>query len=285
MSSVYRLDILAALKASSAAPFKEGSCNTVVFWVSNLDRSKLMPPNVTEIAAGVYRISTFHPEFGIQFNQFLIADDEPFLMHTGMKKMFSATLDGVSSVIDPAKLRWIGFSHFESDECGALNEWLKIAPLAQAVCSIVGAVVMVNDFADRPPRALADNEVLQIGRRRLQFLSTPHVPHCWDAGLFFETTDRTLLCSDLFFHPGDPEPLTESDVLGRARESILQNLTGPMANDMPYTAYTDATLRRLADLNSQTLALMHGSSFKGNGRQQIHELASVLRELIGRGVA
>ena len=243
-----------------------------------------MPPNVTEIAAGVYRISTFHPEFGIQFNQFLIADDEPFLMHTGMKKMFSTTLEGVSSVIDPTQLRWIGFSHFESDECGALNEWLKIAPRAQAVCSFVGAVVMVNDFADRLPRPLADNEVLQIGRHRLQFLATPHVPHCWDAGLFFETTDRTLLCSDLFFHPGDPEPLTESGVLDRARDSIAQNLAGPLANDMPYTAYTDATLRRLAELNPQTLAVMHGSSYKGNGREQIFSLAAALKEFIGSGV-
>ncbi|MGH7811829.1 MAG: MBL fold metallo-hydrolase, partial [Candidatus Binatia bacterium] len=114
--------------------------------------------------------------------------------------------------------------------------------------------------------------------------STPHVPHCWDAGLFFETGERTLLCSDLFFHPGDPEPLTKSDVLGRAQESILQNLSGPMANDMPYTARTDATLRRLAELNPQTLALMHGSTFRGNGRQQILELATVLKELIGKGV-
>jgi flavorubredoxin len=244
-----------------------------------------MPTHVTEIAANVFRISTFHPEFAIQFNQFLVVDDEPFLMHTGMKKMVSATLEGVASILDPAKLRWIGFSHFESDECGALNEWLKIAPQAQAVCSFVGAVVMVNDFADRPARALSDGEILQTGRNRLQFLSTPHVPHCWDAGLFFETVERTLLCSDLFFHPGDPEPLTESDVLERARESILQNLPGPMANDMPYTAHTDATLRRLAELNPQTLALMHGSSFRGNGRQQILDLGAVLKELIGKGVA
>jgi flavorubredoxin len=244
-----------------------------------------MPTHVTDIAANVFRISTFHPEFAVQFNQFLVADDDPFLMHTGMKKMFSATLEGVASVLDPAKLRWVGFSHFEPDECGALNEWLKIAPQAQAVCSFVGAVVMVNDFADRPARALSDGEILDTGHHRLQFFSTPHVPHCWDAGLFFETGERTLLCSDLIFHPGDPEPLTESDVLGRARESILQNLSGPLANDMPYTAHTDATLRRLAELNPQTLALMHGSTFRGNGRQQILDLATVLKELIGKGVA
>src|SRR4029453_13238379 len=241
-----------------------------------------MQAKVTEIALNVFRISTFHPEFGIQFNQFLVADEQPFLMHTGMKKMFAVTLEGVSSILDPAKLRWIGFSHFESDECGALNEWLKVAPQAQAVCSSVGALVMVNDFADRPPRPLADGEILDIGTRRLQFLATPHVPHCWDAGLFFETVDGTLLCSDLFFHPGDPEPLNDSGVLDRARESILQNLTGPMSKDMHYTSYTDATLRRLADLNPRTLALMHGSSFRGNGRKEIRELASVIKDTIGK---
>ena len=146
-------------------------------------------------------------------------------MHTGMRKMFATTLEAVASVIDPAKLRWIGFSHFESDECGALNEWLQAAPAAQAVCSFVGAVVMVNDFADRPPRPLANGEVLATGRHRLQFLATPHVPHCWDAGLFFEEGERILLCSDLFFHPGDPEPVTSGDVLARAREAIVQNLS------------------------------------------------------------
>jgi flavorubredoxin len=151
--------------------------------------------------------------------------------------MFPATLEGVASVLDPASLRWLGFSHFESDECGALNEWLRLAPRAQAVCSFVGAMVMVNDFADRPARSLKDEEVLAIGRRRLRFLSTPHVPHGWDAGLFFEETDRTLFCSDLFFHGGDPEPLTESDIVGRARVAILEG-SGPDA-ETPFTLYTD----------------------------------------------
>jgi flavorubredoxin len=239
-----------------------------------------MKSKVTEVAAGVYRISTFHPDFGLQFNQFLIDDDEPFLMHTSLKKMFPVTLAGVSSVVDPSKVRWIGFSHFESDECGALNEWLRVAPHAQAACSFVGAQVMVNDFADRPARALADGDVLEIGRHRLQFLSTPHVPHCWDAGMFFETLDRTLLCSDLFFRPGDVEALTEGDVVGPAREAIVRNQAGPMANDMPYTAHTDGTLRRLAALTPRTIALMHGSTFRGDGEQALLGLAAVLAETL-----
>jgi flavorubredoxin len=240
-----------------------------------------MKPTVTEIAPDVYRISTFHPEFGIQFNQFLVRDDEPFLMHTGMRKMFAATREGVASVIDPASLRWIGFSHFEPDECGALNDWLAVAPRAQAVSGFVGVMVMLNDFAERAARALADGEVLETGRRRLRYLATPHLPHGWDAGFFFEETERTFLCSDLFFQPGDPEPLIESDVVGPAREAIVQGSAGPLANDMPYTASTDRTLRRLASLKPRTLAIMHGSSFRGDGERAVLDLADVIRDTIG----
>lgn len=240
-----------------------------------------MKSTVTEIAKDTYRISTFHPDFRIQINQFLVVDDEPFLMHTALRKMFPVTREAVASVTDPTKLRWIGFSHFESDECGALNHWLAIAPRAQAVCSFVGAMVMVNDFADRPARPLKDDEVLETGKHRLRFISTPHVPHCWDAGLFFDEGERTLMCSDLFFHPGDPEPVAESDVVGRAQASIVEGLSGPMANDMPYTPYTDATLRRLAALQPRTLALMHGSTFRGDGAKAILDLARVLKETLG----
>ena len=241
-----------------------------------------MTTTVNEIARDVYRISTFAPDYGIQFNQFLVTDDEPFLMHTGFKKMFAATRDAVASVLEPARLRWIGFSHFESDECGALNEWLATAPASQAVCSFVGATVSVNDFAVRPARALADDEVLQTGRHRLRFLATPHVPHCWDAGLFFVETSRTLLCSDLFFQPGDPAPITTADLVGAARAAIVAGQSGPLAKDMPYTPYTDATLQRLADLKPQTLAIMHGSSFSGDGERAVRELAQVIRETLSK---
>ena len=240
-----------------------------------------MKSTVTEIAKDTNRISTIHPDFRIQINQFLVVDDEPFLMHTAFRKMFPVTREAVASVTDPTKLRWIGFSHFESDECGALNHWLAIAPRAQAVCSFVGAMVMVNDFADRPARPLKDGEVLETGKHPLRFIATPHVPHCWDAGLFFDEHERTLMCSDLFFHPGDPEPVTESDVVGRAQASIVEAFSGPMANDMPYTPYTDATLRRLAALQPRTLALMHGSTFHGDGAKAILDLARVLAETLG----
>jgi flavorubredoxin len=241
-----------------------------------------MRASVTEIAPDTYRISTFHPDYQIQMNQFLIVDDEPFLMHTGLRKSFAITRDGVASVIDPAKVRWIGYSHFEPDECGALNEWLATAPASQAVCSVVGAIVMLADFADRPPRPLVNDEVLSIGRHRLRFLATPHVPHCWDAGLYFDETARTLLCSDLFFQPGDPAPLVEAGIVEAARAAIELGLDSPLANDMPYTPYTRATFDRLAALSPRTLAAMHGSSYRGDGGAAVRGLASAVDDLLGR---
>ncbi len=241
-----------------------------------------MQSTITEIAPDTYRISTFHPDFGIQFNQFLIKDDEPFLMHTGFKRMFQTTLDAVSSIIAPADLRWIGFSHFEPDECGALNEWHGVAPRSQAVCSVVGAMVCLNDYADRAPRALADGEILEIGRHRLRFLATPHVPHGWDAGLYFDETEKTLLCSDLFFQPGDPVPLIESGIAELARDVMQASLNGPLARDMPYTAFTDDVFQRLAALEPTTLAIMHGSSYRGDGRKAILDLAASARDLLSK---
>jgi flavorubredoxin len=240
-----------------------------------------MQSTVTEIAPDTFRLSTFHPDFGIQFNQFVIADDEPFLMHTGMKRMFPLTLAAVRQVLDPATLRWIGYSHFEPDECGALNEWTAVAPRVQAVTGFVGATVMLQDFADRPPRTLADGEVLPIGRHRLRYLATPHVPHGWDAGFFFDETERTLFCSDLFFQPGDPEPLIEAGIVARARQAIQEGRNGPLANDMPYTAATDRALERLAALAPRTLATMHGSSYRGDGAVALRELAGVIAAELG----
>lgn len=240
-----------------------------------------MISTTTEIAPDVYRISTFHPDYGMQFNQFLVADDEPLLVHTGFRAMFPATLAGVSRVIDPSTLRWVGFSHFESDECGALNSWLAVAPRATPVCSTVGAMVSVNDFAERAARPLVDGECLDTGRRRVRFLATPQVPHGWDAGMFFEETGGVLFCSDLFFHPGDPEPLVESGIVERARDAVHAGMSSPLANDLPYTSYTDATLQRLADLQPRVLAVMHGSSFRGDGAAALRGLAAVLAEALG----
>jgi flavorubredoxin len=237
----------------------------------------------TEIAPDVYRISTYVPEANLQFNQFLVKDDEPFLYHTGMRGIFPVVHEAVARIVMPKDIRWIGFSHFEVDECGALNEWLKVAPVAQTVCSQVGAVVNLNDFAKRLPRGLAADEVFSTGKYRFRFRSTPHLPHGWDAGVFFEETQRTLFCSDLFHQNGDVEPLTESDIVERSRRALIEYQGGFLMDYMPFTLKTERLLNEIATLRPQTLAAMHGSTFVGNGAQALHDLGCVMREVYSEG--
>ena len=237
---------------------------------------------ITEVAPDIYRISTFISEADLQFNQFLVLDDEPLLFHTGMKGIFPLVRDAVATLIEPSKIRWIGFSHFEADECGSLNEWQTLAPNSTAVCSLVGKLVSVDDCAAiRPARGMTDGEVLATGKYRFRFVQTPHVPHCWDAGLLFEETNKTLLCSDLFHQNVDVEPQTSSDVVGRFMQMLQDYQKGPLANYMPYTTETDQILQRVAALKPKTLATMHGSTFVGDGERAIGDLAKVMKEVLG----
>ena len=237
---------------------------------------------ITEIAPDMFRISTFIPDVNLQFNQFLVRDEQPLLFHTGMKSLFPVVRDAVATLLDPATIRWISFSHFEADECGALAEWQTLAPEATAVCTLVAKLVSVDDvLALRPAQALADGEVLSTGKYRFRLLQTPHVPHCWEASLLFEETSGTLLCSDLFHQTGDVEPSTSADVVGRFKQTLVEYQQGPFANYLPYTAYTEPTLQRLAALKPRTIATMHGSTFVGDGAQAITDLAQVIREVLG----
>jgi flavorubredoxin len=237
---------------------------------------------VAEIAPDHYSISIYVREFNLRFNHFLIKDDEPLLFHTGMKKMFPLVRDAVARVIDPSSLRWISFSHFEADECGALNEWLALAPHAQPVCGLVGAQVSVNDFALRQARVMGHDEILKTGKYRLRLRETPHVPHNWEAIVLFEEVTSTLLCSDLFTHEGDVEAVTESDIVDRAKRALIEGQKGPFANAYPYTPLTEPILRGLADLRPKQLALMHGSAFAGDGERALQDLAVVMREVLGQ---
>jgi len=180
-----------------------------------------MESRISEIADGLYRLSTYVPGIappaGFTFNQFLIAGDEPLMFHTGLRRMFALTRDAVSRLIPPERLRWIAFGHFEADECGALNEWLAIAPQAQAAHGHTGCMVSINDMADRAPRALRDGETIDLGGgKRVRFIDTPHTPHGWDAGVLYEESTQTLLCGDLFTQLGDGPALTDGDVVGPA---------------------------------------------------------------------
>jgi len=235
---------------------------------------------ITEVAPDLFRIATFVEPFNLQFSQFLVRDEEPLLFHTGPRALFAVVREAVASLIDLQSLRWIGFSHFEADECGTLPEWQSLAPQSMAVCSMVGKLVSVDDcLALRPAKGMTDGEVLQTGKYRFRFLATPHVPHCWEAGLLFEETQRTLLCSDLFHQAGDVEPVAQSDVIGRCRHVLLEYQKGPLANYIPYCTLTDATLKRLATLQPKTLATMHGSVYAGDGSRALHNLAAVFQEV------
>ena len=215
-----------------------------------------------EIAAGVYRVSVFLPQAqggaGFMFNHFLIVGDEPMLFHCGLRKMFPLVSEAVGKIIPIQKLRWLGFGHFEADECGSMNEWLAASPHAQVTHGAVGCRVSISDMADRPPRMLADGEIVDLGSKRVRYIDTPHVPHGWDAGVVFEETTGTLLCGDLFTRLGGGPPLTGNDIVGPAMEAedffALTSL-GPT---------TGPNIRKLTELRPTTLALMHGSAFRGD---------------------
>lgn len=239
-----------------------------------------MNTQVDEIAPDLFRISTYIAKFDLQFNQFLVRDVEPLLFHTGMKGMFELIHQAVEKIIDPASLRWISFSHFEADECGSLNSWLAIAPQAKPVCGIIGATININDLTDHRAQVLAEGDVLVTGKNRFRFLETPQVPHGWDAGLLFEETGKTLFCSDLFLQNGNVEPSTELDVLGRAKQSLLGFEASPLADSTPYTAKTEGTLHRLANLEPQRLATMHGSTYVGDGGSALRNLAVMMKDVL-----
>jgi flavorubredoxin len=228
---------------------------------------------IDEIADGIYRISTASEVIpgGFTFNQFLILDDEPLLFHTGLRGTFVSVQEAIGRVMPVEKLRYVSFSHVEADECGALNQFLAVAPRAVPVCSRTAAMVSVNDLADRPPRPMADGETLRLGRHVVQWHDTPHLPHSWESGLMTESTTRTLLCGDLLTHAGaDVPPVTESDILGPSegmRAAMNYYSQAQAAADM---------IRKLAESRPRTLALMHGSSWKGDGKKLLDALAGLL---------
>jgi flavorubredoxin len=196
--------------------------------------------------------------------------------------MFPALREAVGSLIDPTKLRHVAWSHFESDECGALNHWLELAPQAQPVCTLVGKLVSVDDFAIRPARGMTADEVLTTGKYRFRFYRSPHLPHGWDAGVLFEETRKTLFCSDLFHHFGNVAPVTSSDLIEPSRKAMLQLQQGPLEGYIPYTRQSEGVLRSLAELKPETLAVMHGSSYVGKGDQLLTGLAGVIKDVFDR---
>ena len=229
-----------------------------------------MATTVDEIAPSIYRMSTLVPEIGPEgftFNQFLIDDEEPLLFHTGHRSMFPSVCEAIERVLPVSSLRWITFGHVESDECGSMNEFLAAAPSAQIAHGALGCLVSLEEMADRSPRALADGDVLEVGAKHLRHIDTPHVPHGWEARVLFEETTRTLLCGDLFTHLGNGPAITRDDIVGPAMEAEALFRSSSLAPD------TATVMRKLGDLEPLTLALMHGSSFSGDGKEALSDLA------------
>ncbi|MFN3751114.1 MAG: MBL fold metallo-hydrolase [Thiobacillus sp.] len=226
-----------------------------------------------EIAAGVYRIATplAIPGGEFSFNQYLLVDDAPLLFHTGPRALFPAVRDAVARVLPVARLRYIGFSHVEADECGSLNAWLAAAPRAEPLCGSIAAMVSVNDLADRPARALADGETLALGQHTLRWFDAPHLPHGWDCGYLMDETGGTLFCGDLFTQGGATHPpLTTGDIFGPS-EAFRQAL-----DYYAHAPQTRAALERLAAARPGTLACMHGSAWQGDGASLLRALADTL---------
>jgi flavorubredoxin len=229
--------------------------------------------SIDEIAEGIYRISTpvSHVPGGFTFNQYLIADDQPLLFHTGPRRMFALVCKAVEAVMPAARLRHISFSHVGSDECGGLNDFLAAAPEAAPLCGRIAAMVSIGDIADRAPRALADGESLSLGAHSVRWLDTPHLPHAWECGFLFEERTKTLLCGDLFTQGGDRHPaLTEGDILEPSEA---------FRGHMDYYSHTKngkAMIDRLAELRPQTLACMHGAAWRGDGATLLRALGTRL---------
>jgi flavorubredoxin len=231
--------------------------------------------NIQEVADGIFRINTPVSIPGgpghFNFNQYLIVDDAPMLWHTGQRALFPLVSEAIRTVMPLDRLRYVGLSHFEADECGALNSFLAAAPNAVAVCGQIAAMVSINDFADRPPRALGDGEDLSLGRRTVRWFDTPHMPHSWECGLMMDVTTRTFFCGDLFTQGGTGEvALTESDILGPS-----EAFRAPM-DYFAHAPQTTAILERLAREQPTTLACMHGSAWRGDGAKLLRELAAAL---------
>jgi flavorubredoxin len=238
-----------------------------------------MTTTISEVAPNIYRLSTLVPEIGptgFTFNQFLLVDEEPLLFHTGHRSMFRSVCEAIERVLPIERLRWICFGHVESDECGAMNEFLTAAPNSQVAHGALGCMVSIADMADRPPRPLADGEVLMLGSKRVRHIDTPHVSHAWEARVLYEETTATLLCGDLFTHLGGGPPITDADIVEAASQAEDLFSYSSLAPTTP------AIVESLAELAPRTLALMHGSSFNGDCPGALRTLAEDYRRRIRR---
>lgn len=232
-----------------------------------------------EIADGIYRLSTHvtcaPPPGGTSVNQFLVNADEPLLFHTGLRAMFPSVVEALARIVPVPRLRWVSFGHLEADECGAMNLVLAVAPASRVAFGALGCLVSLDDLADRPPRALAPGEALDLGGRRVVAIPTPHAPHNAEAQVLMEETTGTLLCGDLFAQAGRGPALTGSSLVDAAVATEAAWGAGAPGPAVP------TALRALAGRRPRTLAVMHGSSFEGDGAAALTDLADAWEARFG----
>lgn len=227
---------------------------------------------------GIYRINhpVDIPGTAFSFNQYLLVDEDPLLWETGPLELFPYVREAVATVMDPSQLKYISFSHHENDEDGAANEWLKLAPEAEVLTSGVNGMINGGTYL-RPVRVLDDGAEVSLGSMKVIFLSTPHFPHGWEAGLMFETTTRSLLASDLLTQTGfGEEPLKEACPIKDIGYPLFDELDpGSWAWTVKYEGY----FARLVELQPDTLCCMHGSAFTGDySPGMLQELCASLKE-------
>lgn len=209
---------------------------------------------VDQVTEGIYRISSFFPQKHLSFNQFLIEDEQPVLIHTGAFPQYADIRQAVTQILDPKRLAYIVVPHFEADECGGMGRFVAEAPNAVLVCSAVGGRINLSqwDYAG-PVRGVQDGDVIKVGKHQLSFLETPHVHH-WDSLMVFESTTRSLFPADLFIQP-EEQPAVVHENLGKEMCQLYRDL-GLFAAEKPVLGLVD----RMEKLAPTWIHPMHGGS-------------------------
>ncbi len=213
---------------------------------------------IDEIVDGIYRISTFSPENGITFNQFLIDDEQPALIHTGTYDHYDGVRAAIAEVIDPARLAHVVLLHWEGDENGGMDRFMSEAPRSLLVGSALSIMLNAHGFGlHERVQGFTDGQTLDLGSHRLRFLETPHVHH-WDSMMIFEESTRSLFPSDLYLQPGDQPPVTSENLSAEMLE--VYRAVGIFAHEDPVRAVAE----RIERLAPAWIHAMHGATITGD---------------------
>jgi flavorubredoxin len=217
-----------------------------------------METRIDHIAGGIYRIATLTDAYGITFNQYLIDDERPTLVHTGNYDQYENVRKAIREVLDPATLANIVLLHWEGDENGGMDRFMAEAPEAELVGSGLSIQLNATGFGltDRV-RGFTDGERLELGRHTLRFLETPHVHH-WDSMMVVEESTASLFPSDLYLQPGDQPPIVRENLSAEMLD--VYRGVGIFAHEDPVRAVVD----RIEALAPAWINAMHGGTLTGD---------------------